>query len=92
VRDLHRIACGDLEPDLTLLLDVEPEAGLARARGRGALNRMDDQAREFYRRVRAGYLEMARRSPERFRLLDASLGVDEVAARVWDVVASFLRL
>ena len=90
VRQLHRIACGDLFPDLTLLLDVDPEIGLARARGRGALNRMDDQAREFYRKVREGYRALARAEPARFRVIDAAAGIEEVARAVREAVGPFL--
>jgi len=87
VRELHRIACGELQPDLTLLLDVDPEIGLARARGRGGPNRMDEQAAGFYRRVREGYLEMAAREPQRFRVIDAHASLEAVARAVWEAVA-----
>jgi dTMP kinase len=92
VRQLHHIACGDLFPDLTLLLDVDPEIGLARARGRGALNRMDEQAREFYRKVREAYRELACAEPERFRLIDASRDIEQVARAVRDAVAPLLSI
>jgi dTMP kinase len=92
VRQLHHIACGDLFPDLTLLLDVDPEIGLARARGRGALNRMDEQAREFYRKVREAYRELACAEPERFRFIDASRDIEQVARAVRDAVAPLLSI
>lgn len=92
VRQLHRIACGDLWPDLTVLLDVEPEIGLERARERGALNRMDEQAREFHHRVRRGYLELAAREPARFRVIDARGAVDLVARAVEEAVRPLLSL
>ena len=90
VRQLHRIACGDLFPDRTLLLDLDPEVGLARARGRGALNRMDEQAREFYRKVREAYRELARAEPRRFRLIDASEDVEQVAQAVRNALEDIL--
>lgn len=67
-----------LSPDLTLLLDLEPEAGLARAGRRGDADRFENEALEFFRRVRAVYLERAHREPERFRVVDASLPLDRV--------------
>lgn len=82
VRQLHRLACGDLWPDLTLLLDLEPEVGLQRARERGALDRMDQQTREFHRRVRQGYLDLAAREPGRILVIDARGDVGAVAAAV----------
>lgn len=90
VQQLHLIACGTLVPELTLLLDIEPELGLARVGRRGPANRMDDQAREFYRRVRQGYLTLAAREPGRFRLIDGSGRPEEVAAAVWRAVAPVL--
>jgi len=90
VRQLHLIACGDLFPDLTLLLDLEPEVGLARARGRGSVNRMDEQARDFYRKVREGYRELARAEPARFRVIDATASIQEVARAVWKAVSPIL--
>lgn len=90
VRQLHLIACGDLFPDLTLLLDLEPEVGLARARGRGSVNRMDEQARDFYRKVREGYRELARVEPARFRVIDATASIEEVAQTVWKVLSPIL--
>lgn len=94
VRTLHRIACGPLEPHLTIYLDIDLETGLdrAHARNRAAAregpdeSRMDNQALEFHRKVRAAYLELAGRESGRFRVIDARGDVGEVAAAVWDAV------
>lgn len=67
-------------PGLTLLLDVPVETGLARARGRGGVDRIEAEDVAFFERVRAGYLERAAAQPGRFRIIDASLPADEVAA------------
>ncbi len=91
VRLLHRVACGDLDPDLTLLLDIDPETSLARARERGQANRMDNQAAEFYLRVRNAYLAMAARGPHRFRVIDARAVPEAVAAAVWEAVEPLLK-
>jgi dTMP kinase len=87
-----RFATGGLTPDLTLLLDIHPEAGLERRRSDGEWNRLDDSELAFHRRVRAGYLELAAAEPRRWVVLDAARHPDEVAARVWDAVERALAL
>ena len=84
---IQRYATGGLEPDLTFVLDVDPEVGLARAAGRrtgAGYDRMESEGADFARRVRAGYLDLAARNTDRIRVLDASLSPDDVftAARV----------
>jgi dTMP kinase len=70
-----------LEPDRTLLLDLPVEAGLARARQRAqGGDRFEDEARQFFERVRAGYLELARRAPARCRVIDARADAPAVVA------------
>lgn len=69
-----------VSPGLTLLLDVPVEVGLARARGRGGVDRIEAEDSAFFERVRAGYLERARAEPTRFRVIDAGLPAAEVAA------------
>lgn len=91
---LHEVACGALQPDLTIYLDIDLETGLQRAhaRNRSAAagapdeSRMDNQAIEFHRRVRSAYLALAGRERTRFRVVNAAGGVEEVAAAVWDAV------
>jgi dTMP kinase len=84
VRALVHYATGGLQPDLTLLLDVDAETGLRRRqKGGGEWNRLDAYALEFHRRVRDGYLEMARQEPGRWRLVDAT--------QPWEQVQQALR-
>lgn len=85
IRALHRFATGDLWPQRTLVLDIPPEVGLKR---QGDPNRMEERGLEFARRVRAGFLALAAEEPERFRVLDASGSVAEVADRVWAAVCA----
>jgi len=75
---LEELVQGDFRPDLTLLLDVPVEIGLARAGKRGALDRFEQEKVAFFERVRATYLEMAARSPQRYRVIDASQPLDVV--------------
>jgi dTMP kinase len=94
---LHELVFPGLTPDLTLLLDLPPEVGLVRARrqlekgGRSAQeSRFENEDLDFHRRVREGYLELARREPERFRLIDAAQDEDRVREDIRVAVESFL--
>ena len=92
VRALDRIACKGLTPDLTLLIDIDLETSLRRARTRNqfsgkAETRMDDQSVDFHRKVRDAYLQIAADEPKRIRVIDGSGDTAAVAARVWEAVA-----
>ncbi len=93
VETVNRIACGGMAPDLTLLLDIPVEAGMARASARNARGdaaqetRLDEEAPEFHLVVREAYLDLARNEPGRIRVIAAQGSVEEVAARVWETVA-----
>ncbi|MFC1798227.1 dTMP kinase [Thermodesulfobacteriota bacterium] len=78
IRELHRLMIKGLQPDLTILLDLSPEEGLARAWQQidngmrtDKESRFEKETLAFHTKVRAGYLELARREPERFRIIDA---------------------
>ena len=79
------------KPDLTFLLDLGVDAGLARARGRGAApDRIERESLEFFERVRAAYLARAAAEPQRFRVIDASQPVEAVVADVTARLRDFL--
>ena len=87
LRDWNRAATGGLVPDLTLLFDLDPAAGLERRVGaEGRPNRLDLEPAEFHARVRAGYLELARAEPGRFVTLDAALDPEALEARVREAI------
>jgi dTMP kinase len=75
---------GNFQPDCTLLLDLPPAVGLARARQRSGLaaDRFEAETEAFFARVRAGYLDLARREPHRVRVVDAALELEQVKAQV----------
>jgi dTMP kinase len=75
---LEDLVQGGFRPDLTLLLDVPVELGLSRARQRGELDRFEQEEIEFFERVRQAYLDMARRHPGRYRIIDASQSLEAV--------------
>jgi len=84
VRALVKYATGGLAPDLTILLDVDVEVGLARRQQGGVeWNRLDAYEKEFHKRMRAGYLEMVKQEPKRWVVVDAG--------REWDPVQEELR-
>ncbi|SDF17639.1 dTMP kinase [Blastococcus fimeti] len=90
VRMLSRWATGGLEPDLTVLLDLPPETGLARARGRSVADRMESESLEFHQRVRQTFRALAESDPDRYLVLDATGSADELAASIRVRVADLL--
>ncbi len=81
---------GDLRPDLTLLLDVPVEAGMARIADRGQPDRFEREDGEFFQRIRASYLQRAAAEPRRFRRIDASAPAEQVSRSVLDAVGALL--
>lgn len=99
VLELHRVLCGDLQPDLTILMDSNPHASVSRARrrnkrsskvsGRGHdENRFEQETRAFFGRVREGFAAIARREPERVVVVDARGTPGQTHARIVEVVAN----
>lgn len=91
LRALNAWATDSVTPDLTLLFDLAEETGLARARSRNAgattdEGRFEAEDLRFHRRVREGYLALAKAEPQRFAIVDANGSEDEVFARVHDVL------
>lgn len=81
-----------IKPDLTFLLDVGVDVGLARARSRGTLpDRIESEQLEFFQRVRDVYLARARAAPERFRVIDASQSPEDVLAEVGAALSDWLQ-
>lgn len=89
IDQLASIAHPGLVPNLTFLLDLSPEAGLARARSRQDNgDRFEDEALAFFARVRARYLQLAQREPQRFRVLDATRTPAELLAAAMKELAA----
>lgn len=88
IDDLRRLSLGDLEPDLTLVLDVPVEVGLVRAVTRaGTETRFESMDLGFHQRVRYGFLALARNEPRRCAVIEAHGDVETVAAAIRDRVA-----
>lgn len=88
IRRIDSVVLDDFKPDLTLMLDLDVETGLARARARGAAeSRFENFDRDFHERLRQAFLDIARRSPDRCQVIDAAENEETVAAAIWSVVA-----
>jgi dTMP kinase len=89
---INQFAIGDTNPDLTILIDLPPEIGLARvhARSDGQLDRMEKEAIEFFQAVRQGYLDLAKSEPKRFLVLDGSQSVEELETQIGQKVEATL--
>jgi thymidylate kinase len=84
---LQTTALGDFRPDLTLILDLPVEAGLARANARrGGEDRYERMDLDFHRRLRDGFLDIAQREPDRCAVIDAAHPVEAVQAAILDAV------
>lgn len=92
LRSLLDFSTGGLWPDLTLLLDVPVKAGLERKKDNGAeWNRLDAYAEAFHERVRQGYLALAKADPDRWQIIDATKGKDQVQEAMRQVVINRLE-
>ena len=97
IRQLHQILFDDLKPDITLLLDLSPQVGLARAweqlntgQRDGHESRFEAEAVAFHEKVRAGYLELARLEPDRIRIIDAAQTHDQVFTEISKILSAIM--
>ena len=94
VEALNQVATSGVKPDVTFLMDLDPEVGLERlVRGRGerARDRIESEVLEFHARVREAYLELSRREPDRFVVIDAGLPREDIAALIAAAVDGLLE-
>ena len=91
VIELHRLIGVTLQPDLTLLLDMPVQAGLARMASRGQPDRIESEALAFFERARAAYLERAAQAPSRMVLVDAAQSLEAVQAAIRKALSPLLR-
>ena len=91
IETLHRIAARDTWPDLTIVLDVPPEQGLARTAHAGPFDRVEEEPLAFHQRVREEFLQIAQREPGRVKVLDGTRTADEVFSDIEDLVDRLLE-
>jgi dTMP kinase len=82
VLGLHRIACRDIWPDLTIVIDVDAATAMARRHATHDVDRIDAETLDFHTRVREEYLALAALEPQRIRVIDGNASIDVVAKRV----------
>jgi dTMP kinase len=99
IQQLHQLLFDDLKPDVTLLLDLSPQVGLARAweqlntgQRAGHESRFEAETVAFHEKVRAGYLELARLEPDRVRIIDAAQTHDQVFADISKILSSLFPI
>ncbi|MET0004776.1 MAG: dTMP kinase [gamma proteobacterium symbiont of Ctena orbiculata] len=91
IAKLQQFVQGTLRPDLTLLLDVPVDTGLQRAGKRSEPDRFESENRDFFEKVRAGYLQIATQEPDRVQVIDASPALEMVQDQIKTVVQHYLE-
>lgn len=92
IEQLEQLVQGDLRPDLTLILDIDVELGLTRARQRGELDRFESETIVFFERVRQAYQQRARAAPARYSVINAGMTLVEVQAEIDKVLSELLNV
>ena len=91
IDSLERMVTEGLKPDITLLLDLDAETGLLRNKGINKTDRLELEDLKFHKKVRAGYLQIAAREPERIKLIDGSGSIEEIQRKIIDIVTSCIK-
>lgn len=91
IEQLQQMVQGEFRPDVTLILDLPVDVGMQRARARAALDRFELEQLSFFSRVREAYLALASASPQRYRVIDASVSLERVQAAISCELDRFLR-
>jgi dTMP kinase len=92
VDTINQFAIGQTLPDLTILIDLDPTVGMERVKARsgGKLDRMEQEAIEFFEAVRAGYLKAAAADPQRFLVVNGDQSIEAIQAEIWEAVEILL--
>ncbi|WP_085904879.1 dTMP kinase [Kiloniella majae] len=89
ITDLHDWVLGDFQPDLTLILDLPVSVGLGRTRGHDlGENRFEGMETSFHERMRDGFLSIAKHTPKRCIVIDATQSLDDVESSIWKAVTN----
>lgn len=88
IKQLHDLILQNIKPDLTILLDLDPQTGLLRKAADQVATRFEQEAISFHKKVRGGYLDLAKRESERFRVVDASKDAGTVQSEIAKILDS----
>jgi len=92
IEELNDISTNKTKPNLTLLLDLPVEIGLQRRVDSGKMDRLDMEAKDFHRKVRDGYLKIAKEDRDkRWEIVDASQSLEEVEEKIWEIVEKKIK-
>jgi dTMP kinase len=91
LKEIIHYATGGLIPDMTILLDIEPEVGLQRRLDAGGFDRLDAYDIDFHHRVREGYLELIKANPERWVIVNAEQAFDKVQKELQEILLKQLK-
>lgn len=92
IMSINNLATKGIKPHLTLLFDLDVETGLKRNKGINKVDRLELENVEFHKKVRDGYFQIAKKEPERVKIVDASMPAEHVAEKVWEVVKWRLKI
>lgn len=92
IKELNGLSTKDTYPDITFLLDVSVEVGLARRAASDKNDRLDLESKDFHTKVREAYLSLAESEPKRFVVIDANQSIEKVSEEIWRVVAERFEL
>ncbi|MEM9014834.1 MAG: dTMP kinase [Pseudomonadota bacterium] len=90
IHQLNELTVGETWPDLTFILDIDPDIGLARSGARGGAARFEGKGLDYHRAVREGFLNIARTEPYRCIVIDGAGSADDIEMQVWDAVEARL--
>ena len=82
IKNLNNIATDRIKPDLTFVLDIDPKAGLARAKKRSKLDRFEAKKIDYHKKVRKGFVQLAKNEKKRIKLIDGSKSINQIHAHI----------
>jgi dTMP kinase len=88
IDEVRRLTIGNFAPHLTILLDIDPKIALARAKARGDANHFEAMDLSFHIKIREGFLQLAEKNPQRFVIIDADKGIDDLHAVILRCIKS----
>ncbi len=88
IKTLNNLATGGMQPDLTLVFDIDVETSMKRVGNEK--DRMESSGKEFFNRVRNGYLELAKNEPNRMKVVDSTVSIDEIHQEVIKIIKQYL--